>query len=91
MPAQSAVDLAREALVQVILVASPIVVVAVLAGLLISMLQTLTQVQDQAVGVIPRLLAVLGALIICLPWMLQQMVEYSQTLFEQIPRSIAGG
>lgn len=90
MDAHSVMDLGREALIQVVFIASPVLIVALLVGLLVSVLQTLTQVQDQAVSAIPRLLAVLGALAVCLPWMIQRMVDYSQSLFQQIPQSVAG-
>ena len=90
MDAYNVVDLGREAMLQVVLIAGPVLVVALLVGLAVSALQTLTQVQDQAVGAIPRLLAVIGALAICLPWMLQRLVDYSHALFQQIPHSVAG-
>ena len=91
MNPDNVIDLAREALIHVVIIASPVLAVAMLTGLLISMLQTLTQIQDQAVSAIPRLLAVIGALAVCLPWMIQRMVDYSQSLIQQIPQTVSGG
>lgn len=84
-------DLAREALLQAGILCAPLMAAAVLAGLLTGMLQTITQVQDQALSAVPRILAVLAALAICLPWMLDRVMDYSQLLIEDIPRTIGGG
>jgi type III secretory pathway component EscS len=60
--------LAREALWVVLLVSAPPVGAALAVGLLTGVLQAATQVQDPAVGVVPRLVAVLGALAVASPW-----------------------
>ena len=91
MNAYDVIDLAREALIQAFFLAAPLLAVALLTSVLMGMLQTLTQVQDSAVSMVPRILAVLAALGICLPWMLDRIVEYSQTLFQQIPLTVTGG
>ena len=91
MNAYDVIDLAREALIQAFFLAAPLLAAALLTSVLMGMLQTLTQVQDSAVSMVPRILAVLAALGICLPWMLDRIVEYSQTLFQQIPLTVTGG
>jgi flagellar biosynthetic protein FliQ len=58
---------------------------------LIGLAQALTQVQDQTVAFVPKIIAMVGVLILCLPWLVQKMVEYSETLIANIPRTIAGG
>ena len=60
--------LVREALVVVLLVSAPPVGAALAVGLVTGVLQAATQVQDPAVGVVPRLVAVLGALAVAAPW-----------------------
>jgi flagellar biosynthetic protein FliQ len=57
----------------------------------IGLLQALTQVQDQTVAFVPKVIAMVLVLGLCLPWLIQQMVEYSQALYYNIPNVIAGG
>ena len=54
-------------------------------GLVVGTLQAATQVQDQSVGFVVPLLAVVVSLVVLLPWMLDRMVVYSADLFERIP------
>ena len=60
--------LVREVLAVVLLVSAPPIVAALAVGLVTGVLQAATQVQDPAVGVVPRLVAVLGALAVAAPW-----------------------
>lgn len=90
MNSQDVVDLCREALVQAAILSAPLLGAAVLVGLIVAVVQTLTQVQDQAVSTVPRLLAVLLALAVCLPWMLDRLVDYSHSLFQYLPVAAGG-
>ena len=67
--------LAREALLVVLLVSAPPVGAALVVGLVTGVLQAATQVQDPAVGVVPRLVAVLGALAVASPWIGARVVR----------------
>ena len=91
MTANSAIDIIRDAILTALVISSPVLIVGLVAGLLIGLLQALTQVQDQTVAFVPKLVAMVAALTICMPWLLQKMIEYSETLFSNIPRSISGG
>ena len=90
MNPQDIVDLSREALLHAAMLGAPLLGAALITGVLVAMLQTVTQVQDQAMSTVPRLLAVLLALVVCLPWMVDRMIDYSQSLFQFVP-TIAGG
>jgi flagellar biosynthetic protein FliQ len=59
--------------------------------LVIGLFQAVTQVQDQTISFVPKIVAMVGALALCLPWLVQRMVEYSQELIENIPRIVSGG
>lgn len=85
MEPQVAVDLAREALVIATLIAMPALVVGTFVGLIIGLLQALTQIQEQTVAFVPKLLAMIVAVGLSLPWIITRMVEYSRHLFENIP------
>lgn len=91
MEPQQAIDLGREAMSIALLVSAPILLVGIGVGLLIGLLQALTQIQDQTLSFVPKILAMLTAFAIGLPWLIQRMVEYSGTLISNIPRVVLGG
>jgi flagellar biosynthetic protein FliQ len=88
MEAQAAVDLAREAIVIATLIAMPALVAGTVVGLIIGLLQALTQIQEQTVAFVPKLLAMIVALGLSLPWVLNRLIEYSQHLITNIPNSM---
>jgi flagellar biosynthetic protein FliQ len=84
-------DIFREAVIAALYVAAPVLIVGLVAGLLIGLLQALTQIQDQTVAFVPKLLAMIIVLTLCLPWLLQVMSDYSINLIESIPQMLMGG
>jgi flagellar biosynthesis protein FliQ len=91
MDTQSAVDLAREALSTALLIGAPVLLVGVVVGLLIGLVQALTQIQDQTVAFVPKVVTMVLVLMICMPWLIQRMMTYSEDLITNIPRMITGG
>jgi flagellar biosynthetic protein FliQ len=83
-----AVDLSREALVIATLIAAPALVAGMVVGLLVGLLQALTQIQEQTVAFVPKLLAMVLAVGLTLPWILLRLVEYTHDLIANIPRSM---
>ncbi len=81
-------QLGNEALWMAILMAAPILLTALAVGLVIGMLQAATQIQEMTLSFIPKLLAVVGVLVVAGPWMLHLMVEWIRQLFMEIPRLI---
>jgi flagellar biosynthetic protein FliQ len=73
-----------------LLVGAPVLLVGVLTGLLIGLFQALTQVQDQTVAFVPKMLAMLAAMLVCLPWALQKLMEYAEHLLRNVPASLGG-
>jgi len=69
--------LVREALLLTLLVSAPPLLAALLTGLLTGLLQAVTQVQDQALGAVPRIAAVLAALALAGPWMGVRLVRFA--------------
>lgn len=80
-----AVELSREAILQALLIAAPMLVVAVGVSLAVSVFQAVTQIQDQTLSFVPKLLAAVGTLIVGLSWMLQTLTDYTLELFRSIP------
>jgi flagellar biosynthetic protein FliQ len=91
MEPQEAIDMGREAIFTALLVGSPLLVIGVVVGLTIGLIQALTQIQDQTISFVPKIVAMVMALSLCLPWLVQKMLEYSEGLIMNIPNVIMGG
>lgn len=88
MDPQLAIDLSRNALFITTVIAAPVLVAGVVVGLLIGLLQALTQIQEQTLAFVPKLVAMTLALGVTLPWILGQLMEYSENLFRGIPGTL---
>ena len=91
MDPQNAVDLGREAMMTALIIGAPILVVGVVVALVVGLLQALTQVQDQTIAFVPKIVAMIVAASLCLPWLIQRMVEYSEAVITNIPLTMMGG
>jgi flagellar biosynthesis protein FliQ len=80
-------DVARDAIVTLLLVAAPLMLVGLVVGVVISLLQALTQIQETTLVFVPKILAIFLALLIVLPFMADQL----QSNFLRITAHIAGG
>ena len=76
----------REALMTAFWLALPLLTVGFVVGILISLVQIVTSIQDTAFNAIPRLLAFLGAFILALPWMLNKMSAYTVGILGDLSR-----
>lgn len=88
MAPESVVSLVRQALEILVLISAPPLVVALAVGLLVSVFQAATQINEMTLSFIPKLLAVFAALVLAGPWMLSTMVEFTRALFEAIPQLV---
>jgi flagellar biosynthetic protein FliQ len=86
MTPEFAVQLIREALMAAFWLAAPVLAVGFAAAVVISLLQILTSIQDSTFSTVPRLAAVLVAMIVAMPWMLQKAMAYTTTLFGDLGR-----
>ncbi len=78
----AAMELCRTALISAVVIAAPLLLVGIAVGLLVGLLQGLTQIQDQTVAFVPKLLATAAALIVCMPWLMSRMVEFTREVFQ---------
>lgn len=85
MTTDTAVHFALEALMITLKVAGPILLVALVVGLLVSIFQAITQIQELTLAFIPKILAVGVVIALAGPWMLDQMVAWTQELLSGIP------
>lgn len=74
-------DIARQAVLEIIVVSAPLLLFALVIGLLISIFQTVTSIQEQTLSFVPKIVAVLICLIIFGPWMMTRLVELTVNLF----------
>lgn len=88
MSPENVVSLVRQALEILVLVSAPPLAVALAVGLLVSVFQAATQINEMTLSFIPKLLAVFAALVLAGPWMLSTMVEFTRALFEAIPQLV---
>ena len=85
MTVDQAIELSRAAVMLTLVIGAPVMLVAVAIGLLISILQAVTQLQDQTLSFVPKIIAMMLTLLFVLPWMLSRMIEYSTNLIHEIP------
>jgi flagellar biosynthesis protein FliQ len=88
MSVDYAVELGREAVLLTLLIGAPVMLAAVAVGLLISILQAVTQLQDQTLSFVPKIAVMFLVLVYTLPWVLNRMVEYSTELFRNVPGNL---
>src|SRR5690606_13628061 len=77
-------DIARDAMWVMLLVAAPMLLVGLAAGLVISSFQTLTHIQEMTLTFIPKILSVFASMIIFMPWMLRELTEFTQRIMDKI-------
>jgi flagellar biosynthesis protein FliQ len=88
MNPQAVITMGQQALYVMLLIAAPMLVAALVVGLIVSVLQAATQINEMTLSFIPKLLAMLAALVIAGPWMITTHVEYMRRMFESIPTAI---
>ncbi|MGD9677129.1 MAG: flagellar biosynthesis protein FliQ [Vulcanibacillus sp.] len=83
------IDLFKQAVYTVLIVSGPMLILALLVGLLVSIFQATTQIQEQTLAFVPKIVTVLISLIIFGPWILSHMIDYTLNIFNQMS-SIVG-
>ena len=85
------VNLAMSAMELAMKIGMPILLVGLAIGLLVSVFQAVTQIQEQTLTFIPKIVAMGVTLVVAGPWMLNQVVAYTQQLYSSIPTLVGGG
>ena len=88
MDPYEAVDLGRQAILEMLIISAPVLLAGMVVGLVVGLLQALTQIQEQTVAFVPKIVAMVLALSLTLPWLITRMVEYSQDLIREIPNRL---
>ena len=85
MGSQTVLTLIQQALFVTVLVAAPLLLTALVVGLVVSIFQAATQINEMTLSFIPKLLGMAATAVIAGPWMLKVIVGYTRELFESIP------
>jgi flagellar biosynthesis protein FliQ len=84
MSPNEAIVLFQRALMMALLMAGPMLIFGLVAGVAVSIFQAVTQIQEMTLTFIPKILAVVAALFLFMPWMLNQMIRYTTETFGRI-------
>jgi len=85
MTPETVMTLGRQALELTLIVSAPMLLTALFIGLLISIFQAATQINEMTLSFIPKLIGMFSVLVIVGPWMVSMMLDYIQSLFSSIP------
>jgi len=85
-----AVDLVRQAVLLSLTVAAPLLAAALLIGILVSLIQAVTQLQEQTLTFIPKLLGISLVFVLTLPWTMTRLVEYLSGVLRSLPTLVGG-
>ncbi len=85
MTPELVMEIGRQAVEMTLLLSAPLLLAALVIGLIVSIFQAATQINEQTLAFVPKLVGMFLILLLAGPWMLQMMVEYVRRLFESIP------
>jgi flagellar biosynthesis protein FliQ len=88
MTPETVMTIAQRALEMTVMLAAPLLLVALLVGLLVGIFQAATQINEMTLSFIPKLIGMATAMLLAGPWMLKQLVNYTRMLIESIPSLI---
>ena len=88
MNAALATDLLKTLMLEAVTLATPILTLAMVIGLGVSLFQSVTSIQEQTLTFVPKALAIMSLLIILLPWMLRSLMEFATAMIEKMPQMV---
>ena len=88
MNPEFAVELLKMVIVQAVVLAAPFLGVAMIVGLIISLFQAVTSINEQTLSFVPKALCVLGVLLLLSPWMIRQLIEFTTAIIEKMPQMV---
>ena len=79
------IEMIQNMFIQILVLSAPVMVVSMVVGLIISIFQTITQIQESTLTFVPKIIACVFALVILLPWMMNYFIGEVKALFDKIP------
>lgn len=91
MTPEAVLDIGTQGLLVAAKLAAPLLITALVVGFAISLLQSITQVQEVTLSFVPKIIAVGLALLIAGNWMISEIVQFTEMMFDRIPMLLSGG
>jgi flagellar biosynthetic protein FliQ len=88
MNPEFAIELLKAMIYQSLLIAAPFLAVAMAVGLAVSLFQAVTSIHEQTLTFVPKALAVVGVLLMSLPWIVRSLVEFTTSIIEKLPQMV---
>ncbi|AIE59666.1 flagellar biosynthesis protein FliQ [Bacillus methanolicus] len=88
MTSEAVISIAEQGIYTVLMISGPLLLLSLVVGLIISIFQATTQIQEQTLAFIPKIVAVLLGVVIFGPWMLSHMLSYANEIFSNLTRFI---
>ena len=85
MNPQNVIDIATNTVIIGMQIAAPALLAALIMGLIVSVFQAATQINEQTMSFIPKIVAMIAAMVVCGPWILQKMIGFTINLYHEIP------
>lgn len=88
MNPEFAVELLKTMIFQALALSAPFLVTAMVIGLVVSLFQAVTSIHEQTLTFVPKALAIVGVLLLMLPWLVRSMVEFTTAVIEKMPQMV---
>jgi flagellar biosynthetic protein FliQ len=88
MTSDTVISLAEQGIWAVLMISGPVIILALVVGLIVSIFQATTQIQEQTLAFVPKIVAVLLGLVFFGPWMVEHMVSYANDIFSNLTRFV---
>jgi flagellar biosynthetic protein FliQ len=88
MNPEFAIELLKQMIYQALAIAAPILITAMVIGLCISLFQAVTTINEQTLTFVPKALAVIGILLLLLPWIVRSLVEFTTSVIQKMPQMV---
>jgi flagellar biosynthetic protein FliQ len=88
MNAEFAIELLKNMIYQALTIAAPILITAMVIGLVISLFQAVTTIHEQTLAFVPKALGVIGIVLLLLPWIVRSLIEFTTSVIEKMPQMV---
>lgn len=89
MNPEFAIELVKTMMFQAVALAAPILVTAMVVGLAISLFQAVTTIHEQTLTFVPKALAIVGIIVLLLPWLFRSLIEFTTAVIEKMPQMVS--
>ena len=88
MNPEFAIELVKTMMFQAVALAAPILVTGMVVGLAISLFQAVTTIHEQTLTFVPKALAIVGIIVLLLPWIVRSLIEFTTAVIEKMPQMV---